>query len=151
MRSLFPRKRTSQSSEKFKAPHSLSKKQKKHWSIDKRCNTSSQAELKEHVKQTCLSVTFDIQFLVLFVLWFERSLSQYTFSMSSIVATKSMPKSMKDHSIPSLWYSSCSKTNIWWLKNCCSFSFVKLMQSCSKLLNYNNVVGKTHCTQTLVS
>jgi hypothetical protein len=52
-------------------------------------------------------------------------------------ASKSMPKSMKAHSIPSFLYSSCSSTNMWWLKNCWSFSFVKLIHSCSKLLNYN--------------
>lgn len=46
-----------------------------------------------------------------------------------------MPKSMKAHSMPSFVYSSCSRTNMWWLKNCCSFSLVKLMQSCSKPLN----------------
>jgi hypothetical protein len=45
-----------------------------------------------------------------------------------------MPKSMNDHSIPSRVYSSCSRTNMWWLKNCCNFSFVKLMQSCSNPL-----------------
>ena len=38
-----------------------------------------------------------------------------------------LPKSMKDHSMPSRLYSSCSRTNMWWLKNCCSFSLVKLM------------------------
>ena len=58
-----------------------------------------------------------------------------TFSISSIHASRSMPKSMNDHSIPSRVYSSCSRTNMWWLKNCWSFSLVKLMQSCSKLLN----------------
>lgn len=63
-------------------------------------------------------------------------LSSYcTFSISSIHASRSMPKSMKVHSMPSLVYSSCSRTNMWWLKNCCSFSLVKLIQSCSKLLN----------------
>lgn len=70
---------------------------------------------------------------------FERSLLRWpghlTFSMSSIQACRSSPKSMNSHSIPSLLYSSCSRTNIWWLKNCCSFSLVKLMHSCSKLLN----------------
>ncbi|KFP33139.1 hypothetical protein N325_07298, partial [Colius striatus] len=58
-----------------------------------------------------------------------------TFSMRSMQACRSMPKSMNSHSIPSFLYSSCSSTNMWWLKNCCSFSLVKLMQSCSKLLN----------------
>ena len=61
-----------------------------------------------------------------------------TFSISSIHARRSMPKSMNDHSMPSFVYSSCSRTNMWWLKNCCSFSLVKLMQSCSKLLNYSS-------------
>lgn len=37
--------------------------------------------------------------------------------------------------MPSLLYSSCSRMNMWWLKNCCSFSLVKLMHSCSKLLS----------------
>ena len=59
-----------------------------------------------------------------------------TFSMSSMQAAKSIPKSMNSHSIPSFLYSSCSRTNMWWLKNCCSFSLVKLMHSCSKLLNW---------------
>jgi len=58
-----------------------------------------------------------------------------TFSISSIQASKSMPKSMKVHWMPSFLYSSCSSTNMWWLKNCCNFSLVKLMQSCSKPLN----------------
>lgn len=59
-----------------------------------------------------------------------------TFSMSSIHASRSIPKSMNAQSIPSLLYSSCSRTNMWWLKNCWSFSLVKLMQSCSNPLNY---------------
>ncbi|KFV75511.1 hypothetical protein N307_06283, partial [Dryobates pubescens] len=58
-----------------------------------------------------------------------------TFSMSSMQAARSMPKSMNSHSMPSFLYSSCSSTNMWWLKNCCSFSLVKLMHSCSRLLN----------------
>lgn len=58
-----------------------------------------------------------------------------TFSIKSIVCCRSMPKSMKVHSIPSRLYSSCSRMNMWWLKNCWSFSLVKLMHSCSKLLN----------------
>ncbi|KFP58403.1 hypothetical protein N322_03938, partial [Cariama cristata] len=58
-----------------------------------------------------------------------------TFSMSSMQAARSIPKSMNVHSIPSFLYSSCSSTNMWWLKNCCSFSLVKLIHSCSKLLN----------------
>ena len=65
----------------------------------------------------------------------ERRIGDSTFSMSSIQAWRSMPKSMKTQSIPSRLYSSCSSTNMWWLKNCCSFSLVKLMQSCSKPLN----------------
>jgi len=63
--------------------------------------------------------------------WFEG----VTFSINSIQASKSMPKSMKAQSMPSRLYSSCSNTNMWWLKNCCNFSFVKLMQICSKPLN----------------
>jgi len=61
--------------------------------------------------------------------------SKSTFSIRSMQACRSMPKSMKVHSIPSLLYSSCSSTNMWWLKNCWSFSLVKLIQSCSKPLN----------------
>ena len=57
-----------------------------------------------------------------------------TFSMSSMQAARSIPKSMNVHSMPSFLYSSCSSTNMWWLKNCCSFSLVKLMHSCSRLL-----------------
>lgn len=53
--------------------------------------------------------------------------------MSSMHAAKSMPKSINSHSIPSFLYSSCSSTNMWWLKNCWSFSLVKLMHSCSRL------------------
>ncbi|KFO97958.1 hypothetical protein M959_09559, partial [Chaetura pelagica] len=58
-----------------------------------------------------------------------------TFSIRSMQACRSRPKSMKTHSMPSFLYSSCSRTNMWWLKNCCNFSLVKLMHSCSKLLN----------------
>ncbi|KFV48920.1 hypothetical protein N328_02613, partial [Gavia stellata] len=58
-----------------------------------------------------------------------------TFSMSSMQAARSIPKSMNSHSIPSFLSSSCSSTNMWLLKNCCSFSLVKLMHSCSRLLN----------------
>lgn len=58
-----------------------------------------------------------------------------TFSIKSMQANKSIPKSIKSQWIPSFLYSSCSRTNMWWLKNCCSFSLVKLMQSCSKPLN----------------
>ena len=61
--------------------------------------------------------------------------SKSTFSIRSMQACRSMPKSMKVHSIPSLLYSSCSSTNMWWLKNCWSFSLVKLIHSCSKPLN----------------
>lgn len=63
-------------------------------------------------------------------------LAQFTFSINSIQAARSMPKSINTQSIPSCLYSSCSSTNMWWLKNCCSFSLVKLMQSCSKPLYY---------------
>ena len=73
--------------------------------------------------------------------------SSSTFSMSSMQAWRSMPKSMKVHSMPSRWYSSCSSTNIWWLKNCCSFSFVKLMQSCSKPLNCGTGGGAQYVRQ----
>ncbi len=54
--------------------------------------------------------------------------------MSSMQAAKSMPKSMNSQIMPSFLYSSCSRTNMVWLKNCCSFSLVKLMHSCSMLL-----------------
>ena len=47
-----------------------------------------------------------------------------TFSIRSIQACKSIPKLMNSHWIPSFLYSSCSKTNMWWLKNCCSLSLV---------------------------
>ena len=63
---------------------------------------------------------------------------------------KSIPKSTMAHSIPSRMYSSCqititititsvvivtcSKTNMWWLKNCWSFSLQKLIASCSNPL-----------------
>ncbi|TEA32774.1 hypothetical protein DBR06_SOUSAS4210090, partial [Sousa chinensis] len=58
-----------------------------------------------------------------------------TFSMRSMQGCRSRPKSMKTQSMPSRLYSSCSSTNMCWLKNCCSFSLVKLIHSCSKLLN----------------
>lgn len=61
---------------------------------------------------------------------------EVTFSRRSIQAWRSKPKSMKVHWMPSRLYSSCSRINMWWLKNCCSFSFVKLIHSCSKLLNW---------------
>ena len=35
---------------------------------------------------------------------------------------RSMPKSTLAQSSPSLTYSSCSRVNMCWLKNCCSFS-----------------------------
>lgn len=70
-----------------------------------------------------------------------------TFSIRSIHASKSIPKSMKIQLMPSFLYSSCSSTNMWWLKNCCSFSLVKLMQSCSKPLNFykkhNHINGRS--------
>lgn len=66
---------------------------------------------------------------------------EVTFSSRSIQAWRSRPKSMKVHSIPSRLYSSCSRINIWWLKNCCNFSFVKLIHSCSKLLNWGQGKG----------
>ncbi|KFV11656.1 hypothetical protein N340_04874, partial [Tauraco erythrolophus] len=46
------------------------------------------------------------------------------FSMRSMHGCRSRPKSMKFHSMPSLWYSSCSRMNMVWLKSCCNFSFV---------------------------
>ena len=49
-------------------------------------------------------------------------------------AARSMPKSTISQSIPSEMYSSCSTTNMWWLKNCCSFSLTKLIEICSKPL-----------------
>ncbi|KFO06137.1 hypothetical protein N312_02966, partial [Balearica regulorum gibbericeps] len=58
-----------------------------------------------------------------------------TFSMRSMQAVRSIPKSMNSHSIPSFLYSSGSSTSMQWLKNCCSFSLLKLMHSCSRLLN----------------
>ena len=57
-----------------------------------------------------------------------------TFSMRSIQACRSMPKLIISHTMPSFLYSSCSSTNIKWLKNCCSFSLVKLIHNCSKPL-----------------
>ena len=92
-----------------------------------------------------------------------------TFSMSSMQAWRSRPKSMKTQSMPSRLYScrysgllpelqyakqscystvvqgvremigyrtSCSSTNMWWLKNCCRRSFTKLIHSCSNELNW---------------
>ena len=58
---------------------------------------------------------------------FYRSSS--TFSISSMVGWRSIPKSMNVHWIPSRSYSSCSRTNMWWLKNCCKRSLVKFIQS----------------------
>lgn len=57
-----------------------------------------------------------------------------TFSINSIHCCKSMPKSIKVHSMPSRLYSSCSRMNMWWLKNCWSFSLVKLIHNCSNPL-----------------
>merc|ERR550534_798871 len=56
------------------------------------------------------------------------------FSNMMMAAAKSMPKSTMTQSMPSRTYSSCSTTNMWWLKNCCSFSLTKLMEICSKPL-----------------
>merc|ERR1719412_529749 len=56
------------------------------------------------------------------------------FSNMMMAAAKSMPKSTISQSIPSLTYSSCSTTNMWWLKNCWSFSLTKLMEICSEPL-----------------
>merc|ERR1711936_372056 len=56
------------------------------------------------------------------------------FSNMMMAAAKSMPKSTITQSIPSRTYSSCSTTNIWWLKNCWSFSLTKLMEICSNPL-----------------
>merc|ERR1719422_2856429 len=56
------------------------------------------------------------------------------FSNMIIAAAKSIPKSTMTQSIPSLTYSSCSTTNMWWLKNCWSFSLTKLIEICSKPL-----------------
>merc|ERR1719300_1851281 len=56
------------------------------------------------------------------------------FSKMMMAAARSMPKSTMTQSIPSRTYSSCSTTNMWWLKNCCSFSLTKLMEICSKPL-----------------
>merc|ERR1719394_1564955 len=56
------------------------------------------------------------------------------FSNMMMAACKSIPKSTMTQSIPSLTYSSCSTTNMWWLKNCCSFSLTKLIEICSKPL-----------------
>merc|ERR1712079_91338 len=56
------------------------------------------------------------------------------FSNIMMQAAKSMPKSTMAQSIPSATYSSCSTTNMWWFKNCCNFSFTKLMEICSKPL-----------------
>ena len=68
------------------------------------------------------------------------------FSKRSMQAAKSMPKSQVTQTMPSLMYSSCSNTNIVWLKNCCSFSLTKLIQICSKVLNSkisNPAISKT--------
>merc|ERR1719292_80714 len=60
------------------------------------------------------------------------------FSNMMMAAAKSIPKSTMTQSIPSFTYSSCSTTNMWWLKNCWSFSLTKLMEICSKPL-YSNI------------
>merc|ERR1712168_1073922 len=60
------------------------------------------------------------------------------FSNMMMAAAKSMPKSTMTQSIPSFTYSSCSTTNMWWLKNCWSFSLTKLIEICSKPL-YSNL------------
>merc|ERR1711892_1388781 len=56
------------------------------------------------------------------------------FSNMIMAAAKSIPKSTISQSMPSLTYSSCSTTNMWWLKNCWSFSLTKLMEICSNPL-----------------
>src|SRR5690242_12701108 len=38
---------------------------------------------------------------------------------------------MFSHWMPSAPYSSCSALSVSWMKICCSFSFTKLMHSCS--------------------
>lgn len=63
-----------------------------------------------------------------------------TFSTRSMQACESRPKSWDTQSMPSFAYSSCSRTNMCWLKNCCNFSLVKLMQSCSRLLYFKDVI-----------
>ena len=70
--------------------------------------------------------------------------TKFTFSISSIQACKSIPKSMKTQSIPSRLYSSCSRTNMWWLKNCWSFSLVKLIHNCSNPLYYSETPPKNY-------
>lgn len=65
---------------------------------------------------------------------------QSTFSISSIVGWRSMPKSINVHWIHSRSYSSCSNMNIWWLKYCWSLSFVKFMQSWLKPLNWEKKI-----------
>ena len=57
------------------------------------------------------------------------------FSRRSMQACRSRPKSVKTHWMPSLLHTSCSSANMWCWENCCSFFLVKLMHSCSKLLN----------------
>merc|ERR550539_1820575 len=56
------------------------------------------------------------------------------FSNMMIAAAKSIPKSTISQSMPSFTYSSCSTTNMWWLKNCWSFSLTKLIEICSNPL-----------------
>ena len=64
-----------------------------------------------------------------------------TCSKRTMQAWRSIPKSTKVQLIPSFLYSSCSSTNMWWLKNCCNFSLQKLIQICSKPL-YCFVLGE---------
>jgi len=54
----------------------------------------------------------------------ERTGALTDFSMRSMQGCRSRPKSMKLHSMPSRWYSSCSRMNMVWLNSCCSFSLV---------------------------
>merc|ERR1712038_1917609 len=56
------------------------------------------------------------------------------FSNMVMHTCKSIPKSTLARSIPSLTYSSCSRVNMCWLKNCCNFSLTKLIQICSNPL-----------------
>merc|ERR1719317_1566779 len=51
------------------------------------------------------------------------------FSNIMMAAAKSIPKSTISQSIPSLTYSSCSTTNMWWLKNCWSLSLRNLFKA----------------------
>lgn len=62
-----------------------------------------------------------------------------TFSIRSMHAWRSKPKSMKVHGIHSRSYSSCSNINIVWLKYCWSRSFVKFMHSWLKPFNCTRI------------